>query len=158
MGKSKVILPKKLVSNPAGMARAITNAMNGAARDIQIDFRVTTQTWNGKPDFTIQVISQFERAIGTGHAVYKMLNEGTRAHLIYPRRSRVLVFNTPFVSKTLPRSISSRGGRKGSNQVITRGPVRHPGTQSRQWDKVIKEKWDRLFPGIMQRAIDAEVR
>jgi hypothetical protein len=156
LGKSRVILPKKLISNPAAMARAITNTLNGTALAIKADFEVTTQTWGDKPTFTIETPNQFERTIGTDDENYIRLNDGTRAHVIWPH-GKVLVFNTPFQSKTLPRSIASGPGHKGGNKVITRGPVRHPGTAAREWDKAIAQKWDRLFAQNMQRAIDAEV-
>lgn len=156
MGKSKVILPKKLISNPAAMARAITNALNAQALDIKTDFGVTVQTWENKPTFTIESPNTWTRTIGTDDENYARLNAGTGPHIIRPK-GKALVFNTPFQSKTLPRSISSGPGSKGANQVFIRGPVHHPGTAPREWDTTIAEKWDRLIGPIFQRAIDAEV-
>lgn len=139
------------------MARAITNALNGTAQAIKADFEVTAQTFSHKPTFTIEAPNQFERQVGTDDENYIRLNAGTRAHVIWPKKSKVLVFGTPFRSKTLPRSIASGPGSTGGAQVITRGPVHHPGTAAREFDKAIAQKWDRLFPQNLQRAIDAEV-
>lgn len=158
MGKSRVIIPKKLSVDPAKMARAITNTLNSVALDMQTDFRVTTQTWRDKPTFAIASPTPYTRIVGTDDSVYTMLNEGTRAHLIRPRAGGVLVFRTPFRSKTVPRSISSGPGGTGAQQVITPKPVRHPGTQAREWDTVIAQKWDKKVGPIFQRAIDSEVR
>jgi hypothetical protein len=154
MGQSKVILPKKLVGDPQRMARVITNTLNATAKNIKIDFQVTSQTWNDKPDFVIEQPDPYERIIGTSHKIYDMLNEGTRAHDIRPRNGKVLRFGTPFRAKTIPRSISSGPGSKSKNVVWSRG-VHHPGTKPRKWDEAIREKWDGLVGPIFQRAIDS---
>lgn len=156
MGRSKVILPKKLSVDPQRMARVITNTLNSTALAIQTDFKVTAQTWSDKPTFAIESPTPYTRAISTDDSVYTMLNEGTPPHTIAPH-GKVLVFNTPFRSKTVPRSISSGPGRKGSATVFTRKEVHHPGTEAREWDTTIAKKWDRQFATIMQRAIDSEV-
>lgn len=157
MGKSKVIIPRKLSVDPAKMARAIQNTLTNVAENIRIDFLVTVQTWEHKPTFAI-IASAWSRTVGTDGDIYAMLNKGTRPHIIRPKAGGVLVFRTPFRSKTLPRSISSGAGGKGLNQVITRGPVHHPGTAAREWDQVIAQKWDKQVGPIFQRAIDAAAR
>jgi hypothetical protein len=157
VGKSKVILPRKLSVNPQAMARAITNTMNATARAIQTDFNVTTQTWDDKPTFAIASPTPYTRKIGTDDAIYSMLNEGTPEHDIAPRPGGTLVFRTPFRPKSRVRYIGSNAGSKGGNVVFTRRPIHHPGTEARDFDKVIAEKWNRQFAGIMQRAVDAEV-
>lgn len=156
MGKSKVILPKKLIVDVAAQRRAITNALSATAKGIKADFGVTTQTWSHKPSFSITSPEPFVREVSTDDAVYGMLNEGTPEHEIRPRRSKVLHFQTPFRSKTVPRQVRSRKGATGKNEVFSRG-VHHPGTEAREWDKVIAEKWDRQLGTIFQRAIDSEL-
>lgn len=156
MGKSKVILPKKLSVDPKGMARAITNTMNSTALAIKADFAVTTQTWEDKPTFAITSPTPYTREVSTGDPIYSMLNEGTKAHEILPKAGSMLVFSTPFRSKTIPKSISSGPGSKGTNKAISRHGVRHPGTTAREWDTTIADKWRKQFATIMQRSIDAE--
>lgn len=156
MGKSKVIIPKKLSVDPAKMARVITNTLNATALSIKIDFAVTTQTWSDKPTFAIELPTPSTRTVSTGDRVYTMLNEGTPPHEIAPR-GKVLVFQTPFRAKTVPRSISSGPGRKGGNTVFTRKPIQHPGTEAREWDTTIAKKWKKQVGPIFQRAIDSEV-
>jgi hypothetical protein len=157
MGKSKVILPRKLSVNPQAMARAITNTMQSTALAIQTDFRVTTQTWDDKPTFAIESPTPYTRRVGTDDENYARLNAGTRPHIIAPRPGGTLVFRTPFRSKTVPRTIGSGAGSKGGNVVFTRKPIHHPGTEARAFDQVIAEKWRRQVAAIFQRAIDAEV-
>lgn len=156
MGKSKVILPKKLIVDVKAQKRAVTNTLNATAKGIKADFGVTTQTWNHRPEFTIEAPEAYVREIGTDDPVYNMLNEGTPEHDIRPRHSKVLHFQTPFRSKTVPRQIRSRKGATGKNDVFSRG-VHHPGTEAREWDKVIAEKWGRQLGTIFQRAIDSEL-
>lgn len=157
LGKSKVILPKKLSVDPKKMAQAITNTLNSTALAIKADFAVTVQTWQDKATFVILSPSPWSRTIGTDDAIYGMLNEGTRAHDIVPKPGKVLAFRTPFRSKTLPRQIASRAGSKGTNQVFSPNGVHHPGTAAREWDTTIAQKWDTRVGAIFQRAIDAAV-
>lgn len=152
----KLIIPKKLVADPSKLSRALVNALNGVALDIQIDFRVTVQTWEHKPSFPISSPSDYRRIVATDDAVYGFVNDGTKAHDIFPKK-KILRFTTPFVSKTLPNQIMSRSGSKGTNVAISKRGVHHPGTTARRFDIAIKQKWDRQFGDIMQRAIDAEV-
>ena len=152
----KLIIPKKLIADPARLSRALTNAMNGVAKDIQLDFRVTTQTWKHKPEFAITSPATYERQIATDDQIYAWVNDGTRAHDIAPKGGGVLRFNTPFQSKTLPNQIQSRSGSTGTTPAVAR-VVHHPGTKPRAFDKAIKAKWDTRFGPIMQRSIDAEV-
>ncbi len=151
----KLILPKKLIADPAKLSRALTNALNGVAKDIQVDFKVTTQTWSHKPDFPISSPSTYRRIVATDDEIYGYVNDGTRPHKILPKGKR-LRFNTPFRPKTLPNKIYSGPGSKGSTEVFSRG-VNHPGTKARNFDKAIKDKWEKEFPRIMQLAVDSEV-
>jgi hypothetical protein len=157
VGKSTVILPKKLSVDPQRMRRAITNTLASVAQNIKTDFEVTQQTWADKATFVISSPTPWTREVATDDENYTRLNEGTRPHIIRPRAGGVLVFRTPFRSKTVPRSIASGPGRTGNTPVFTRGPINHPGTTARQFDQVIAEKWEKQFATIMQRAIDAEV-
>lgn len=156
MGKSRVVMPKKLIADVVAQRRAITNTLNATAKAIKADFGVTTQTWGHRPEFAITSPSPYEREVSTDDPVYGMLNEGTPEHEIRPRHSKVLRFQTPFRSKTVPRQIRSRKGATGKQEVFSRG-VHHPGTEARKWDEAIFEKWDRQMGTIFQRAIDSEV-
>lgn len=155
MGKSKAILPKGLISDPANMRQVITNTLNEQALAIQVDFQVTTATWNNAPTFRINA-SGWQREIGTDGEIYSMLNEGTAAHRILPKRGKVLRFTGPFQAKTVPNTISSGPGSKGSAESFSRG-VNHPGTKARNWDKAIAKKWQKLIGKLFQRAIDSAV-
>lgn len=156
MGKSKVILPKQLSTNPVAMARVIQNTLNARALDIKVDFGVTVASWDHNVTFSVTSPSPYERIVSTEDDIYRMLNQGTAPHRIEPKGGGVLRFTGPFRAKTVPNSISSGSGSKGSTETFTRG-VNHPGTQARNWNKAIAKKWRRLVGPLFQRAIDSEV-
>ncbi len=150
-----VIIPKNMI-DPGKMARAVANALDGAARGALVDFKVTTQTWNHQPGFTIETPSPDERIVGTNSEIYNWVNNGTGAHTILPRRKR-LRFPSKFRPKSRPGAIRSNKGMRGGPIVYARA-VRHPGIAARKFDEAIAKKWQQQLPIIMQRAIDAEVQ
>lgn len=152
----KLIIPKQLIADPQKLTRALTNALNGVAKDIAVDFAVTTQTWRHRVAFPISSPATYTRRVATDDDVYGYVSGGTRAHLIRPKAGGVLVFRMPFRAKTVPNRIMSGPGSIGSTEVFSRG-VQHPGTAARNFDVVIKQKWDKEFGRIMQRAVDAEI-
>lgn len=152
----KVYIPKPLVRSPAGMARAIKHALDGAAKGAEVDFGVVTQTWDHRPAITTQAPDPATRVVGTDDDVFAMLDRGTRPHSIVARRGKRLAFAGPFQSKTLPRQIASRAGSRGSTMAYPKA-VEHPGTVARAWTATIAEKWSAQLPDIMQRAIDSEL-
>lgn len=156
MPRTKAIVPKGLLVDIPAMRRAVSNALEGAAKGAKADFGVTTRTWEHKPTFTITKPGEFERLVSTDDNIYAMLDEGTKAHDIRPKRGRFLVFRTPFRSKTVPNDIRSRKGATGKQTVFAR-VVHHPGTKPRNWAEVIGKKWQRQLPEIMQRSIDSVV-
>jgi len=153
VANSTAILPK---GKRLDMRKVIQNTLTAQAKAIKADFGVTVQTWDHKPKIAISTPSPYERAIVVEGDIYAMLNEGTRAHDIKPKRGGVLRFQGPFRAKTLPNEIASQGGQKGNVTVWSRG-VHHPGTKARNWDRVIAKKWQERIGDIFQRAIDAAV-
>lgn len=155
---SSVILPKRPVFDAQRQGNVIRNTLTAIAKDIKVDFGVTTQTWSNRPVFIIVSGERFERKITTDSDIYAMLDDGTKAHDIKPRRKRVLRFTGPFRAKTVPNQILSRAGSRGATVIISKNGVRHPGTKPRNWAKTIAVKWRKQAPQIMQRAIAAELR
>jgi hypothetical protein len=151
-----VIKPDRPVFSLAHQRRAITATLEMVADGIAQDFDKTTATWHDRPSFAVRKRGEFVREISTSHRVYAMLNEGTREHLILPRASKVLRFQTPFRAKTVPRSISSGPGSQGGDTVWSRG-VHHPGTEPREWDQTIADKWSADVGRLFQRAIGEAV-
>lgn len=153
--KMKVIIPKGLVFNAPALARAVENALEGSAKDVNVDFDVTTQTWKDKPTFTIER-EPGSRKIATDDEIYGYVDEGTEAHPIVAHTPRGLTFGVGGSPKTAPRVIGSTRGSRGAVIVHVRA-VHHPGTAARDFSGTIAKKWDGLLPSILQRAVDSEV-
>jgi hypothetical protein len=153
---STIIKPSRPVFDAKKQERIIQNTLTAQAKGIKVDFDVTTQTWKHRPTFAIATSATYERTVSTDDEVYGMLNKGTKKHDIKPKRTRFLVFNTPFRSKTLPNKIMSRAGSVGETVARAR-VVHHPGTAARNWARTIAKKWQAQIGPIFQRALDSEV-
>lgn len=152
---TKAIIPRGKIIDASGMERALENALTGVAKDVLIDFKVTTQTWKDKPTFTIERKAGY-RKISTDDRIYGYVNFGTKPHLIRAKK-RFLSFRGGYRAKTTPRIIGSTTGGASGKPLFAK-VVHHPGTKARAFDEAIKDKWDDLFPGIIQRAITAEIQ
>ena len=136
--------------------RVIQNALTGTAQDIQIDFQTTTQTWRRRPAFRIEEEGPYSRLIGTEDEIYGYVNDGTRPHLIRSVNARRLAFPANYQAKTSPGNIGSSGGGS-SGPTVYANAVMHPGTAARKFDEAIADKWKKLWPAILERALLAEL-
>lgn len=152
----KVFVPKSLVADPQKLARAVANALDGAAKGALVDFKVTTQTWQHQPDFAIDEPSADRRIVGTDDDIYGYVSGGTKPHVIVAHGKALAFPGGGFRPKTQPRVIGSGAGSRGG-AIILRPKVNHPGTKAREFDEAIAEKWRDQLPEVMQRAIDAEL-
>lgn len=157
MIKLSPITPRGPLFDLTSARRAIDNALDGAAKGALVDFKVTTQTWEHKPDFTIEAPSDDTRIISTDDAIYGYVDAGTKPHIIVPRRAKVLMFGPGARAKTRPRVIGSGGGSKGGATVVAHR-VNHPGTEAREFSETIADKWGEQLPILLQRALEAEMR
>lgn len=131
----------------AKILRAVENGLDAAAKGAQTDFRVTTRTWNHKPDFNIER-SPGRRVVATDDDIYFYLDEGTRV--------RYATMTANFRPKSRVRFIGSNIGRGGVLFISRKRP--RPGIKAREFSDVIHKKWDRELPLTLQRAINAEVK
>jgi len=136
--------------------RAIRNIRAARAKDIKIDFDVTTRTWTNPPKAKIQLVGDTTALIFISNDRYTWVNEGTKAHQILPRNASRLVFQANYKAKTVVGTIASRPGGSFGPTVYSMG-VEHPGTQARKFDDLIAAKWNKLLPGIIDRMILAEL-
>lgn len=153
---AKIIKSKGGLVDLNALRREVRGALAAAARGAKIDFNVTVQTWEHKPQFKTAG-NQHSRRVFTEDAIYTYVDEGTKAHDIAPRNKKVLVFNRGGRAKTQPGVIGSRKGSKGSQQVITPKVIHHPGTKARDFSGTIQAKWQKQFHLIVQNAIDKAV-
>ena len=154
MAVVKAILPSRALADFSGLRRVLRNTHRQVVEAARADFHVTTQTWTHQPQFTTNA-DERGGTVETTDQIYGYVSGGTQPHIIRPRRKRVLRFRIGGQAKTIPNEIMSQRGARG-RQIVFARQVRHPGTQARNFDKVIKQKWDREYPAQLQRAIDAE--
>lgn len=152
----KVFIPKELVADPQKLARAVTNALDGAAEGALVDFKVTALTWIHKVEFQIIKDRLDRRVVGTDDEIYGYVTGGTRPHVIVAHGKALAFPGGGFRPKTRVRTIGSNKGNKGKG-VIFRKMAHHPGTDAREFEDAIAEKWQKELPVTMQRAIDAEL-
>jgi hypothetical protein len=102
--------------------------------------QTATRTWDHKPTFNIQVLSEGSGSarvsVTTTSEIFGYVNEGTRAHFIAPKKpGGVLAFNSRFSPKSTPGSLQARRGSSGPPVAFARG-VHHPGTKARKFDEL----------------------
>lgn len=154
MANSTAIIPKGRKLN---MRRVIENTLTAQSKAIKVDLAIPQQTWRHKAPATITKTAPYERTITVDDEIYAMLNEGTKAHDIKPKKpGGLLRFQGPFRPKTVPNEIRSNKGSVGGAVTWSHG-VYHPGTRARNWDRVIAKKWRERLGAIFQRAIDSEI-
>lgn len=125
------------------LARKFPGTVDFANRELGIEaqtlFEKTTATWTHQPAFTVEKSAR-GYTVGTDDEIYGYVDKGTRAHEIRPRRAGgVLRFAGPYHAKTKPNVIASYGGGRGRIVVWARR-VMHPGTQPRNFSKIIRER------------------
>lgn len=155
--KVTAILPKHNPFDIERMRKAIENAGKESAKAVEVDFNVTTRTWNHKPDFKIrhqQYIAIWE--ISTDDEVYGYVDAGTRPHIIKVKNARFLHFyRTGFRAKSRAGWIGSNKGKAANKDETFVKSVSHPGNQPRNFAKTIQKKWATEWPRQLARAIRA---
>jgi hypothetical protein len=142
----EVLLPKEPFLDADAIIRTLTNTMKGLAKDIKVDFDTTTRTWGNEPEFVIEEAG-LEFSVYTTDKIYFFLNRGTSV--------RHAVMSHDFSPKTRSGYIGSNKGEGGV--VFVSRKINLPGIEARKFDEAIITKWQPLVPGLLQRAIDAEV-
>ncbi len=160
----KAIKPARLKS--ASFRMTVLNRMRKVANAVERDFKATTRTWEHQPKFEKVVTISPDGPtllVGTDDLIYRFVNEGTKPHEIWAgiytgkSKKRVLAFGATFEPKTEPRIIGSNPGFVGPPIVFT-PMVMHPGTEAREFDKTIQEKWERQFKREMEDAMRQAAR
>lgn len=145
-------IKKKHFLDPGKMEKVITRTLDVMAGQVKEDFERTTKTWNHKPAFKILKVKAYIREISTDSEIYGYVTRGTRPHVIVPTRGAVLRFPKTFRPKTRVRYLTSYAGSKSKGMRYAK-IVHHPGTQARQFEEIIAEKWTQLAPRLIQTAI-----
>lgn len=137
----KAITPKTIPSTKEYL-KAITSAVQKTANLTKRDYEATTRTWKHKPKFDV-IIAEFGGdylvTAGTDNLIYKWTDEGTKPHIIRPRRAAFLRFRVGGRAKTTPGVIGSGPGAVGTDWRSAQF-VLHPGTTARRFTKIIQSR------------------
>ncbi len=156
--KVKAIIPKKLANV---FKAALKTVMMDVSDDMLKDFEKTTQTW--EHDVLFEQEDKLNSVpmsvtVFTEDEVYAYVNNGTRAHPIVPIRAPALVFQGgTYTAKTMPGVIGARSGGP-SGPTVFRQSVFHPGTEARDFDKTLAEKWQSKFNKMIYDALTDAAR
>lgn len=156
--KLKVDLPKTKWANKGWQEEISKLQRQTSIPRLRKLFQQTVYGWSTKPTFgwtqrrtadeiSITMYPQGERA-----DVWEMLNEGTPAHSITPRRG-FLQFRPGYRAATTPGSIQSRRAYRSGKPVYARR-VAHPGIEARRFTESIAEAYNNPFMNEMQSAIN----
>lgn len=125
------------------------------------DYQAGVKTWSHKPKFDVETKINpnggASIAVDTDDRIYTYVHEGTRPHIIKPRKAKALRFQNTYTAKTIPGVIQSRAGGK-SGSVVYRQIVKHPGFKGRFFSKPIKKKWGPLFSRQITRSYNRAVQ
>lgn len=153
------ILPKGDVINIKAMMGVIKGGSVEIAKKVRVDLQKTTRTWKHRVVFVIKIgvgNDESQVTVYTDDDIYNYVSGGTKPHWIKPRRAKALRFGVPFKAKTRVGFIGSSNGKRGDTLVFSKG-VYHPGSEARDFDKVIADKWQPVYVELMQRRIDNAV-
>jgi len=130
-------------------------ALHEIERGVKKDFQEITETWEHEVvwESQISLVKGPSMLVGSDDQILRWLNDGTPPHNIWAKKSMgYLQFQTGFKPKTKVNWIGSqKGGKFGAK--VKRATVRHPGFEARNYEKVMKEKWEPKFKDRMKKAM-----
>lgn len=151
-----VSVPKKLFLD-VDFVNEITEIMKKeVAPDLKHLFRGTTNGWSEKPSWRqklTQRSSEISMEVWTEDEKYGLVNAGSPAHTITPRKGGFLRFKPGYRSATTAGSLISRRAYRSGNPVTTMS-VKHPGFEPRRFDELISQEYDPKFRESVQKAVE----
>lgn len=161
----RAIIPEKFDAD--ALLKTLRDEFERYAPHLVKDLQRTTAHWTGeKPVFKplIRVWMDREmvleiRLAGPEKGVNKWIwiNEGTKPHVIRPRRARHLHFQTGYTAGSKPGSTFTMRASTGGDWRAAL-EVNHPGTQAREWSRLIEANHQRPFERWMGAAMAKAAR
>lgn len=140
--KFQAIRPKALPDSKEYLDAFEKGAQKAAALVLS-DLQATTKTWKHKPTFDVTITrdkGDYIIAAGTDDKIYGFVDAGTKAHIIRPKRSKYLRFQSGYRAKTRVGIIGSIEGGAFGNDVYTNTFVLHPGFPGRKFTITILKR------------------
>lgn len=125
--------------------------------EVVADFNDVTSDWETDVTFDARVEVQGGNiVIGIGPRrnakIWIFVDQGTRAHIIRPRRAKRLRFQGGYSARTRPGR-AHVGSGTASGDVIYSAGVWHPGTEAREFTATILDKWRPAIAQVIREAI-----
>lgn len=154
----KAIIPKQSFALSKPMTKALAQATTDTLNTMKKDFERTTRGWKTEVKFTTQkalnvTSTSIRGAVGTDNKIYGYVNNGTRPHIIRPKRAKALRFQTGYRPKTRFRTLISFSGGGAYGAYAYAKSVRHPGTKPREFDYTIADMRQPDFEKACRSAI-----
>ena len=135
------------------LRNVLYDSMLDAAHYGRHDFERVTATWAHKPEI-IETVSvrgtSAEAMVGTDDKIFGYVDQGTKPHIIRPRKAKALAFWSGFHPKTTPGSLQSGGGGSFGERIFAKW-VRHPGIKARHFTKKIQQRLDKYTPSAVEK-------
>lgn len=144
------IIPKNTLDANV-LAAALRKEIRKESRAVERELGYPSRRWKHRVDFKIDETNEGAN-IGTNDKIYTYVDQGTKPHIIKPKKAKVLVFNSKFKAKTKPDSLSSSAGRSEPPKVFAK-IVKHPGIKARGFVKLVAVRSRRRFQTAINRAI-----
>lgn len=154
-------LRKKLIQVDKDLRKELGKAAQEAGKILKRDHEKVVSSWKHKVKFgyvydvSADGISANVYAYGANAKIWFWVNDGTKPHIIRPKKSKYLKFQTGYKPRT------ARGGFGGPGKAtggwVSAKEVHHPGTQAREFTKQIvrraRPRFRRLTESAFRKAI-----
>lgn len=147
----KPIKPKGKLFDIPPIEAAVREAMREVAEEGKDLYESSVSTWTKKPAFTITETKD-GAVIGTDDEIFGFVDEGTKPHLIMPRKGTRLKFSGGYTAKSSPGQLKSGGGGVSGGVVFAK-VVHHPGTESRNFTRLVQEKTQGSLPVVIAQKL-----
>jgi len=149
---------KGMVFNDKAVRKEIISALNDFEKIALREAKTIDQTFETPFDwkyFTNRLfVADMEARVWTDDPRYKWLDEGTKPHIIQPKKpGGILAFPSVFKPKTSPRRLPSQPGGSSGETVFAK-LVHHPGTEPRNYSRQLRLLLDNRFKQMLDDAFD----
>lgn len=121
--------------------------------------------WKNKPDFQAKKVIRpdsigvYVFPTGENKMIWIYVDQGTRPHVILPKRAPRLRFKTGYIPKTLARPARTvAGGGRATGDVVFAKRVNHPGSEGREFTKQIAKDIEPDFKNEIENAFRRTAR
>lgn len=153
-----VKVPQQVFDSQAAVQRIVRAMQEKTAPALKELFGQSVEGWQNPPEWSQKqtvaqtYISMQVYASGENAKQYAIVNEGSPPHVIRPRRSKFLRFQTGYKAGTSPGSLHSTAFVR-SGSFVSAGEVNHPGFEARAFDQTVADEHYDQFVQDMQDAM-----